>query len=107
MQNESTALAALQAIDVLVYQTGHKALSPDEIEELRSACSNLVQSVQGDAFFEEKATRLVELIQSDFLDCPPKPGSHRDEILKCGITLSIFIHRQTSAKPGTREKSTG
>ncbi len=106
MQNES-ALAALQAIDVIVYQSGHKELSPEEIKELRCACSSLVQSVQGDALFAEKAARLVELIQSAFLGSVPTPGIHRDEILKSGITLSIFIHRQAGAKPGSAERSTG
>jgi hypothetical protein len=106
MQNKS-ALAALQAIDIVVYQTSHKELSPDAIEELRSACSSLVKSVQGDAFFAEKAMRLVELIQADFLGSVPNPGRHRVEILKCGITLSIFIHRQAGALPVIDEKTSG
>ncbi len=106
MQNEP-ALVALQAIDVIVYQSGHKDLSPDDIKGLRSACSSLLQSVQGNDDISNKAASLVSLIHTEFLGSSPQTGIHRDEILKGGISLSIYIHRMADSNPGARERSAG
>ena len=104
MQN-ATAHVALQTIDVIVYQSSHKELSHDELEELRGACGTLTQCVEGNGDIATKAASLVRLIQSAFLESGSRAGAARDEILKAGITLSIYIHRLSDSNPGGGVKS--
>ena len=102
MQKES-ALVALQAIDVIVYKSSHKELSREEIVELQSACGSLIQSVQGNSYIAKRAAGIVEVIKSSLLEGAFKPGIQREEILDRGISLSLFIQRQTESSRGTDE----
>ncbi|WP_395746845.1 hypothetical protein [Prosthecobacter sp.] len=92
--HKESALVALQTIDVIVYKSGHREVGQGEKAELREACRRLTQSVQDEPDVAKRAAWIVGLVQAGFLESVDRASSHRDEILKCGISLSLYLQRE-------------
>ncbi len=98
--HKDTSLAALQAIDVIVYKSSHQELRPEDLAELQGACTSLLQGVEGTSPLANKALAIIELIQLAFFSTTRRPRIHREEILHCGIALSILIQKQPESALG-------